>query len=155
MKIYKSLLKYFGLFIVLYGVLFWLFSTNTVATATNNTYRAIAEPILESLFSKAYLKLEKDSPPESDIYTIRAVYTSKPKIVLRSFPWILWAFVYRKNFCQNVFAWSLDSPLKCGGLNPNPVRKFWEFWEVPGLNTTVCPPWAVLAASSFYFQFIS
>ena len=80
MKNYFSLLKYFGLFILLYAVLFGLFSTPAAATFTNDTYRALTTPILQALFPKAYLKLERDSPPESDIYTIRAVFTSRAKI---------------------------------------------------------------------------
>ena len=80
MKKYSSLVKYFGFFILLYLLLFFVFSTTPVATFTNNTYRAITTPILESIFPRAYLKLEKDSPPESDIHTIRAVFTSKAKI---------------------------------------------------------------------------
>lgn len=80
MKNYSTLLKYFGLFLLLYFVLFGMFSTLPVATFTNNFYRSITTPILQSFFPKAYLKLEKDSPPESDIFTIRAVFTSKQKI---------------------------------------------------------------------------
>lgn len=77
MKNYTSLLKYFGLFILIYAVLFGLFSSQPVAEFTNNTYRSVTTPILQSIFPKAYLNLEKDSPPESDIYTIRAVFTSQ------------------------------------------------------------------------------
>ncbi len=83
MKNYSTLLKRFGLFIVIYAALFWLFSSMLVANMTNNSYRALAGPILESAFPQAYLKLEKDSPPESDIYTIRAVFTSQ-KIIEQS-----------------------------------------------------------------------
>ena len=77
MKNYNTLFKYFGVFLLVYSVLFGIFSTTPVATFTNNTYRSITTPILQSIFSKAYLKLEQDSPPESNIYTIRAVFTSK------------------------------------------------------------------------------
>ncbi len=77
MKKYSSLLKYFGSFLVIYVALFGLFSATTVATWTNDFYRAATAPILQAIFPKAYLKLERDSPPESDIYTIRAVFTSK------------------------------------------------------------------------------
>ncbi|MEO1261010.1 MAG: hypothetical protein AAFZ15_19575 [Bacteroidota bacterium] len=80
MKKYSSLLKYFGFFMLLYLLLFFLFSTTPVASVINNTYRSVTTPVLESIFPKAYLKLEKDSPPESDIYTIRAVFTSKALI---------------------------------------------------------------------------
>ncbi len=80
MKKHTSLLKYFGFFLLVYGVLFGVFSTTPVATFTNNTYRAVAGPILESIFPEAYLKLERDAPPESDVFTIRAVFTSKQKI---------------------------------------------------------------------------
>ena len=81
MKNYTSLLKYFGLFLLIYAVLFGIFSNGAVAEFTNNTYRSVTTPILQSIFPKAYLELEKDSPPESDIYTIRAVFTSQVKIV--------------------------------------------------------------------------
>ncbi len=80
MKKHTSLLKYFGFFLLVYGVLFGVFSTTPVATLTNNSYRAVAGPILASIFPKAYLKLEQDAPPESEIFTIRAVFTSKKKI---------------------------------------------------------------------------
>ena len=77
MKNYTSLFKYFGIFLIIYAVLYGVSITMPVATFTNNAYRAITAPILQSIFPKAYLKLEHDSPPESDIYTIRAVFTSK------------------------------------------------------------------------------
>ncbi len=77
MKNYTSLLKYFGIFLITYAVLYSISTAKPVATFTNNAYRAISTPILQSIFPKAYLKLEHDSPPESDIYTIRAVFTSK------------------------------------------------------------------------------
>ena len=80
MKNYTSLLKYLGLFLLVYAILFGIFSTTAVATFTNYSFRSITTPILQGIFPKAYLKLETDSPPESDIYTIRAVFTSKKKI---------------------------------------------------------------------------
>ena len=80
MKNYTSLLKYFGLFLLIYAILFGVFSTTPVAAVVNNFYRSVTTPILQSFFPKAYLKLEKDSPPESDIFTIRAVFTSKKNI---------------------------------------------------------------------------
>ncbi|HFA51478.1 MAG TPA: hypothetical protein ENJ95_20890 [Bacteroidetes bacterium] len=80
MKNITPILKYFGIFIVVYAALFALFSMQPVATATNSAYRAITAPVLQAIFPKAYLKLEKDAPPELDINTVRTVFTSKKKI---------------------------------------------------------------------------
>lgn len=77
---FRSLFKYFGWFLLVYSILFALFSWQPVASSTNNIYRSLTTPILQSFFPKAYLKLEKDAPPESDIYTIRAVFTSQAAI---------------------------------------------------------------------------
>ena len=80
MKNLIPILKYFGLFIAIYAALFSLASMSSVATAINNAYRTVSEPMLQSIFPKAYLELEADAPPESDPNTFRAVFTSKTKI---------------------------------------------------------------------------
>ncbi|MCB0520891.1 MAG: hypothetical protein H6577_14950 [Lewinellaceae bacterium] len=80
MKNFTPLIKYFLLFLVLYSVLFGVFSIPSVAKFTADVYRPPTLLILQTLFPKAYLQLEPDAPPESDPYTIRAVFISKTKI---------------------------------------------------------------------------
>lgn len=80
MKNLFPVFKYFGIFILIYASLYSLVSLPAVVVKTNETYRAITEPLLQSIFPKAYLELEPDSPPESDPHTFRAVFISKTEI---------------------------------------------------------------------------
>jgi hypothetical protein len=80
MKNFSPLIKYFFAFLLLYSLLFGLFSLPSVATVTANAYRPPTLLLLQVFFPKAHLQLEPDAPPESDPYTIRAVFISKAKI---------------------------------------------------------------------------
>ncbi len=80
MKNFSPLIKYFLAFLVLYSVLFGVFSLPSIARMTADAYRPPSLFLLQLFFPKAHLQLEPDAPPESDPYTIRAVFISKAKI---------------------------------------------------------------------------
>ncbi|MCB0517511.1 MAG: hypothetical protein H6577_02195 [Lewinellaceae bacterium] len=75
--ILRSALKYFGLFILLYGAMTAISLIPAVGAAFNAAYRQPTEPILKSLFSKAYLQL-KTEQGKPDV--IRVEYASKLQV---------------------------------------------------------------------------
>lgn len=80
MKNFTPLIKYFLGFLLLYSLLFGLFSLTSVAKVTADAYRPPTLMLLQVFLPKAHLQLEPDAPPESDPYTIRAVFISKAKV---------------------------------------------------------------------------
>ncbi|MCR9288202.1 MAG: hypothetical protein NXI23_12555 [Bacteroidetes bacterium] len=80
MKTFTPLLKYLGAFLLLYFVLYALFSFSPIARTSANIYRVTTQPILQTFFSQAYLKLEPDNAIKSDPYLIRLVYAGNEEI---------------------------------------------------------------------------
>ncbi len=73
----RSALKYFGLFLLLYGAMTAISLVPSVGAAFNAAYRQPTEPILKSLLSKAYLQL-KTEVGKPDV--LRVEYASKEQV---------------------------------------------------------------------------
>lgn len=80
MKPFVPLFKYLGGFLLLYFFLYFLMSIPAIARLSSNIYRATTQPVLESFFSKAYLKLQSDNTANPDPNLIRLVYAGKKEI---------------------------------------------------------------------------
>jgi hypothetical protein len=80
MKQFFPLFKYLGIFILLYILLFSVFSIPSVGQVSADVYRATTQPVLQVIFPKAYLKLERDNAADPDPQVIRAVFASKEEI---------------------------------------------------------------------------
>jgi hypothetical protein len=75
--LFRAALKYFGLFLLLYGAMTALSLVPSVGATFNAAYRQPTEPILKSLLSKAYLQLKtEDGKPD----VLRVEYASKAQV---------------------------------------------------------------------------
>lgn len=73
----RPALKYFALFIVLYGILTAISMTPAVGEFCNRVYRKPTEPILAALLPKAYLQIKA----EGALYdTLRIEFASKAQV---------------------------------------------------------------------------
>ena len=70
----KAGLKYFLIFLLLYGVLTGLSLIPGVAAAANTVYRKTTTSLLSTIFPEAYIKLQAD-PTDADV--IDVIYVSK------------------------------------------------------------------------------
>lgn len=74
----RPALRYFALFIVLYGILTAISMTPAVGEFCNRVYRKPTEPILTALLSKAYLQIKA----EGALYdTLRIEFASKAQVM--------------------------------------------------------------------------
>lgn len=80
MKTLTPLFKYLGIFLLLYFVLYGIFSFAPIAKTSANIYRFVTQPILQTFFSQAYLKMEPDDAVNPDPYLIRLVYAGNEEI---------------------------------------------------------------------------
>lgn len=80
MKSFLPLMKYLGLFLLLYFVLYGIFSYAPIAKASSGIYRATTQPIMETFFPQAYLKMETDNASNPDPNLIRLVYAGQEEI---------------------------------------------------------------------------
>ncbi len=80
MKSYIPFFKYLSLFLLLYFVLYGIFSIPSIARVSANAYKSITQPILQTFLSKAHLKLESDDATQPDPSIIRLVYAGKEEV---------------------------------------------------------------------------
>ena len=75
--IIKAALKYFGTFILIYGMLTLFSLVPAVGSFFNNVYRKATEPILQMLLSDSYIQLKSETK-KPDI--IKVQFASKEKV---------------------------------------------------------------------------
>ena len=75
--LFRSALRFFFLFLLLYGALIGISLIPKVGAFCNQLYCKPTQPILQSLLSKAYLQLKTDPASPNDI---RVEYASKEKV---------------------------------------------------------------------------
>ena len=76
-QIIKNALKYFGLFIIIYGALTLISLIPSVGSFFNNIYRHSTQPILQTTLSNAYIQLKSETN-KPDL--IRVEFASKEKV---------------------------------------------------------------------------
>lgn len=76
-QIIKSALKYFGIFILIYGTLTAISLLPPVGSAFNHLYRQPSQFILQTTLPKAYIQLKSDNTAPD---LIRAEFASKEKV---------------------------------------------------------------------------
>lgn len=80
MPSFGPLLKYLGLFIVLYFALLALCSIPSVSAGMANAYRGLSRPVIESIFPDAYLRFNGDDAEKANPNIIRVVYASQAEV---------------------------------------------------------------------------
>ena len=75
--IIKNALKYFGMFVLIYGTLTIIGLIPAVGCFFNNVYRSTSQPVLQRTLSKAYIQLKS---VENDPDIIRVEFASKEMV---------------------------------------------------------------------------
>ena len=77
---YLPIAKYLGAFLLIYFLLFGIFSIPSVAEGATNTYRKITQPIFQAIYPDAYLRLDPDPAKKPNPNLIRVIYSSQAEV---------------------------------------------------------------------------
>ncbi|MEM1218723.1 MAG: hypothetical protein AAGH79_07415 [Bacteroidota bacterium] len=80
MPSFTPLMKYLGLFIVLYFGLLAVCSIPNVSAGMASAYRGLSRPIIEAVFPAAYLRFNGDESAQANPNIIRVVYASQAEV---------------------------------------------------------------------------
>lgn len=80
MRTYFPLLKYLGAFLLIYFLLLGIFSMPSMAGRMAQLYSKVSEPIFQTIFPKAYLRLGGDTASDPNPNIIRVVYSSQEEV---------------------------------------------------------------------------